>query len=74
MIVGTWGTAVSMTAILVWYFNKATACGTSYTPGGEGWLNVVFWEISYHDNAQPTRCNAVGRKYNRAYPYADAGE
>jgi hypothetical protein len=30
-------------------FQHSDGAWTSYTPDGEGWLNVVFWEISYHD-------------------------
>jgi len=30
-------------------FKQRDGAWTSYTPDGEGWLNVVFWEISYHD-------------------------
>lgn len=30
-------------------FQQRDGAWTGYTPDGEGWLNVVFWEISYHD-------------------------
>lgn len=30
-------------------FQHSDGTWTSYAPDGEGWLNVVFWEISYHD-------------------------
>ncbi|MEK6638424.1 MAG: DUF3768 domain-containing protein [Pseudomonadota bacterium] len=30
-------------------FQHSDGTWTPYTPDGEGWLNLVFWEISYHD-------------------------